>query len=266
MNITSGFDYSNFFKLEDPKYACIGECENKTVSPLTSEHQRTPAKEMRVVKSSEKQPLFTYYIDNGEIERSITCSRDTSFVLSNGRAIKDPFVGANLQGGWQVVNVEEEEEDYVYNLVGDEQLNYFINLAPGQDLMIQGEVDRSQKEKISISAYDLERQMVQQCEKPLSDIQMKTSFQETYEKNILNNWKKRYYMFLCRDMNDYTIFDTSNMTKDYFVNTIVALIKSRGNCLRIDVCPDHTEVWLQYENENEPMIAMFFNCDGFFIS
>ena len=84
----------------------------------------------------------------------------------------------------------------------------------------------------------------------------------------LNNGSK-YFMLLCKERNDYTIFNFSELTdKKYHYGITVDLkecLQNRGVILDIRYIVDNDcwEIWLRSAGEN--FMFMFFECNDFII-
>lgn len=92
---------------------------------------------------------------------------------------------------------------------------------------------------------------------------------KTKIKIYMCNKQNKYYMLLCREKNDYTIFKTNNKPEGHLYNISVALdeiIPSRGAAIKeieYDKTSDAYEIWVSTENES--FMYLFFPCDNFVI-
>lgn len=84
--------------------------------------------------------------------------------------------------------------------------------------------------------------------------------------------QRKYFMFLCRELNDYTIFHFNSANYNAAREELVDLIRSRGNaCIDIqyDHAGDNYDIWLKrYDVETkEAQVYMYklFPCDDFII-
>lgn len=79
----------------------------------------------------------------------------------------------------------------------------------------------------------------------------------------------KYYMLLCRDMHDYTVFKTNNTPEGHLHNISVALdeiIPSRGATIKeieYDSTSDAYEIWVTIGEES--YMYLFFPCDNYVI-
>ena len=109
--------------------------------------------------------------------------------------------------------------------------------------------------------YEANKKLVEANEKPLS----KTAIRESKTKllNFLNSTNNYYYMLLCHEKRDYTIFKT-NKTLDgnkYNIDVLVDEIAcSRGIIKGIDVLDDSmaVEFWISHDNESFVYMFVFF--------
>lgn len=70
-----------------------------------------------------------------------------------------------------------------------------------------------------------------------------------------------YYMLLCRELTDYTVF-IYNDDVDEFKAAMRDCIINRGFCKGIDKQEDGTwEIWIQADKESLPNAYYFFNCN-----
>lgn len=77
--------------------------------------------------------------------------------------------------------------------------------------------------------------------------------------------KRKYFMFLCRELNDYTVFEFIDPNYNAATNEIRDLITSRGLPVLIDYNheQDAYEVWIK--RKGEVHMYMLFPCDDFMI-
>lgn len=95
---------------------------------------------------------------------------------------------------------------------------------------------------------------------------------EAFETQTLNvaAWfssrtERKYFMFLCRELNDYTIFEFIDPNYDKAKEELRDLITSRGLPILIDYNhqQDSYEIWIK--RNNEVHMYMLFPCDDFII-
>lgn len=116
------------------------------------------------------------------------------------------------------------------------------------------------------TVYDWVKKEVQTVDKPLS----KTALREKKAnlEAFMRNTDNYYYMLLCRERNDYTIFRT-NKTVDgnkYNINVLIdEVADNRGTIKRIEKSEDGgaIEIWISIDDD--AYCYMFFPCDMFVI-
>ncbi len=70
--------------------------------------------------------------------------------------------------------------------------------------------------------------------------------------------KQPYWMLLCRERNDYTVFIM--LTEDGTVNEMLECLQNRGQVLSIDKQEDgNYEVWIRDAGTKENFVYYFFN-------
>ena len=76
----------------------------------------------------------------------------------------------------------------------------------------------------------------------------------------------RYYMLLCKERSDYTIFRLNNFNYAQVGQELREVLESRGEIIGIDYMHgyDCYECWVRNE-EGEPFLYMFFTCDDFIV-
>lgn len=83
------------------------------------------------------------------------------------------------------------------------------------------------------------------------------------------NKTDKYYMLLCRDSHDYTVFKTNNKPEGHLHNISVALdeiIPSRGAVIKeieYDKTSDAYEIWVNIGED--VYMYLFFSCDNYVI-
>ena len=77
----------------------------------------------------------------------------------------------------------------------------------------------------------------------------------------------KYYMLLCKERSDYTIFHLNNFNYTKTAEELREVLESRGTILGIDYMHgfDCYECWVRDEETSEPFLYMFFMCDGFIV-
>ena len=72
------------------------------------------------------------------------------------------------------------------------------------------------------------------------------------------------WMLLCRERNDYTIFEIN--TIEGTIKEMKEVLKERGKVLSIDKQENGAyEIWLRDHDTEENVMYMFFECSGFII-
>lgn len=77
----------------------------------------------------------------------------------------------------------------------------------------------------------------------------------------------KYFMFLCRELNDYTIFDFRSYNYSKGEEELEDLIHSRGELLDIqyDHENDNYDIWVKSKQDNKPHVYKLFDCNDFVI-
>lgn len=77
--------------------------------------------------------------------------------------------------------------------------------------------------------------------------------------------KTKHFMLLCRELNDYTIFEFDTYNYDDARNKLSALIASRGKPMDIDYNHDTDtyDIWVQ--KNGEIYMYKLFDCEDFFV-
>lgn len=106
--------------------------------------------------------------------------------------------------------------------------------------------------------YDMNKTMVEQAEKPLTEAILNSKKEEL--RNFLRKTKNQYYMLLCHEQRDYTIFDLGYENyislEDKINHSINVLIdeclKNRGSIRGFDITEDKNaiEIWLSIDGES----------------
>ncbi len=77
-----------------------------------------------------------------------------------------------------------------------------------------------------------------------------------------------YYMFLCRERYDITVFNITGKAKEERIyNAVLSLAKSRGKILSVnyDAVMKGYEFWIEDELTEEVFMYVLFNCNDFII-
>ncbi len=77
------------------------------------------------------------------------------------------------------------------------------------------------------------------------------------------NLKNHYYMLLCRERSDYTIFRIIDAHYYEITQELLEVITGRGDVLAIDYSHEqgYYEIWIRIDDEEEPYLFILFDCD-----
>lgn len=112
-----------------------------------------------------------------------------------------------------------------------------------------GAIENSTTEITLGTAYEINKDLVERYEKELTI--EKIAEKKTMLLNYLDNHKDTYYMLLCNDRKDYTLFNLVE-SKEELVNVLVdECLKNRGILKGIDQTQDEyaIEIWLSIDQE-----------------
>ena len=105
--------------------------------------------------------------------------------------------------------------------------------------------------KSGVTLYDLNKDLLQK-EKALSKAKIMQKRPEiiSFFKEISNN----YYMLLCNDLKDYTVFKTDDKREDTYTiaaDELILCMQNRGNILSIERTQDNIalEIWMRINDE-----------------
>lgn len=106
--------------------------------------------------------------------------------------------------------------------------------------------------------YDVNKTLVAENEKKLSPYKLNNKI-NLIVKNMIKNF---YYMLLCREKNDYTVFVfTGNVSEA--TAALKDCIINRGECRGIHKTDDGAyEIWIYDEYEKEARVYYFFSCNN----
>lgn len=125
--------------------------------------------------------------------------------------------------------------------------------------MINGEKE-IEKKQIDVSLgtlYDVNKSIVNSMKKlSIEEIEEKTKEMITFIEQHLDN----YYMLLCRERNDYTIFHKTLKDNSVIIKELLECLDVRGVVKGFDITPDEYayEIWITSEEENESYCYYFF--------
>lgn len=115
------------------------------------------------------------------------------------------------------------------------------------------------------TAYEMNKDLIKRYEKELSLEKLKSK-KEMYLK-YLNDNTGNYYMLLCNDRKDYTVFhlkynDEVIKSEDFSFNELLECLINRGKVYGFDRTEDNAaiEIWLMIDNEI--YCYYFFNYDN----
>ena len=108
---------------------------------------------------------------------------------------------------------------------------------------------KKSNKKVSLSAgnlYDINKNLVKDNVSPLTEEEIADKRQL-----ILNFLTEMYYMLLCNDRKDYTVFRISNSKEECVKILIDECLKNRGEILSIEPTEnkDAFEIWIKVEDE-----------------
>lgn len=112
-----------------------------------------------------------------------------------------------------------------------------------------GAIENSTTEITLGTAYEINKDLVERYEKELTI--EKIAEKKTMLLNYLDSHKDTYYMLLCNDRKDYTLFNLVE-SKEELVNVLVdECLKNRGILKGIDQTQDEyaIEIWLSIDQE-----------------
>lgn len=104
------------------------------------------------------------------------------------------------------------------------------------------------------TAYEINKNLVEKYEKELTDIQLDDKKDKIID--FLENTENTYYMLLCNDRKDYTVFNLRNeRTRSEIEATEVLInecLKNRGIIKSIELTKnkDAIEIWLSIDGES----------------
>ena len=113
-----------------------------------------------------------------------------------------------------------------------------------------------------MNLYDANKQLLAN-EKPLDPIIKSKKLHNIADMINKNTEKESFYMLLCRERNDYTLFNFRNL-QDYsdFINDFNECLYNRGEVLAIDKQESGAwEIWLRDIETEEIVVYYFFDCN-----
>lgn len=107
--------------------------------------------------------------------------------------------------------------------------------------------------------YDINKNIVAQNEIKLSEGILNSK--KEVIKNFINKTNNNYYMLLCNERKDYTVFHNNNLSMETAKILVDECLMNRGEIRGIDITKnkDAIEIWLMIENE--AFVYYFFPYD-----
>ena len=120
-------------------------------------------------------------------------------------------------------------------------------------MLLQSQNNNKKKKTTDISlgtSYELNQNLVEKYEKELSQNEIENKKIEI--KNFINETNNNYYMLLCHDQRDYTIFNLQNKedNKEIINILIDECCFNRGKIKGIDKVDGAIEIWLSIEDKS----------------
>lgn len=113
-----------------------------------------------------------------------------------------------------------------------------------------------------IKLYDFSKSLIVN-ESPMDAIALNKRVKEVAQE--IKDSKAKYYCLLCRERNDYTIF---NLKRDYEVSKLSSdlfvTLANRGSVIFIDNCEDNKtayEIWIRGNSKEDNAAYYLFNYD-----
>lgn len=112
------------------------------------------------------------------------------------------------------------------------------------------EMKKPKTSKVTLgTTYDLNKSLVKQYEKELTEEQLEEKL-NTFEDYITTS-DNQYYMLLCNDKKDYTLFNYSTERLTFFWSELLDCLNNRGKIYSIEKTKDNQaiEIWLVINDE-----------------
>ena len=115
------------------------------------------------------------------------------------------------------------------------------------------------------TAYELNRQLLAKVD----DMKEQAIINKMNEVGAWLSSKpnSHYYMLLCRERNDYTIFRIIDAHYYEITQEMIEVFQSRGAIVAINyshVCGTY-EVWIRVNEDEQPYLFMLFDCDDMIV-
>jgi len=105
--------------------------------------------------------------------------------------------------------------------------------------------------------YAINKQILKQ-QQPMMHTEIKNALQEIIP-DFINNANNQYYMLLCRELNDYTVFNLSVFDFDKIIAELETCFESRGLVYSINPgIGEGIEIWIKEIDSEEINCYIFF--------
>lgn len=148
-------------------------------------------------------------------------------------------------------DLDDQELYYTRKRIFDSQSSHFSYQEEQEEIP---EVILPKKEKetqIELgTAYDINKTLVKKYEKELTKEELKDKLDEF--KTYIQYTNEKYYMLLCNDKKDYTVFHLSDINNiDFMFNELNECLTNRGQVYGFDKTQDDQafEIWLIINDE-----------------
>lgn len=117
--------------------------------------------------------------------------------------------------------------------------------------MINGEKETPKSEVTLGTIYDINKSLIKQKSTPLTEEELVEK--KELIKEFFSNWADRYFMLLCKEQSDYTVFNLSDREEaeaDAAKILVEECLKNRGSIRYIDKQSEGAalEIWLMIED------------------
>lgn len=109
---------------------------------------------------------------------------------------------------------------------------------------------RPKTSKVTLgTVYDMNKSLIQQVEKPMTKEDLENA-RNTFEEYVTTS-DNQYYMLLCNDRKDYTLFNYTTERLEFFYNELQECLINRGSVYSIEKTSDNQalEIWLKIDDE-----------------
>lgn len=135
-------------------------------------------------------------------------------------------------------DLDDEELYYTRKYLPHEHMTY--QKEGGSRMILPERVSNKKKKETELTlgtAYDINKTLVKKYEKPLTTEELKNK-KELFKNYIQENYQK-YYMLLCNDKKDYTVFHIENSENiDFMFNELQECLTNRGKIYGFDRTQD----------------------------